>query len=156
VFRRRLLLSLLLVALALALVPTVLAAAGHAAPGDLSGGPAIRRTGDTRPLFIAPTLNAGARVASSVTVQNPGAVAGRYTLSAALDGTTRDVSVVVTRTADGAVLFSGPVSAAGAVDVGVLAPGAEARFSLEVVTAARDATAGRGMFVTFRWRVSPA
>ena len=153
--RRKALLSLLLLALALALVPTVLAAAVGPHPQGPNGAPAIRRSGETAPLFLAAGLAAGSRVQSSVTVQNAGAVAGHFTLTARADAPAKDVSVVVRRAADGAVLFSGPLSAARSVDVGVLEPRTSSRLSLELVTGPTSAAQGRGLSVTLRWRTTP-
>ena len=89
----------------------------------------------------------------SVTIKNIGAAQGRFTLEARANGSTqgRDVSVVVTRLADGAVIFSGPLSAAGAIDVGTLGPHSKARFGLEVVVGSGSPTAGRALAVGFHW-----
>jgi len=155
--RRKLLVSLLLAALALALVPTVLAAVvgGARRPGSDAGAPAIRHAGATRPLFVAPGLAVGARVGSSATVENTGMAAGQFVLTAQADDPqdATDLSVVITRAADGAVLFAGPLAAARSVDVGVLAPGAKTRFRLEVVIGSGQ---DRATSVTFRWRAKQA
>jgi hypothetical protein len=156
VLRRKALISLLLLALALALVPTVLAAAVGPGPQGPSGAPAIRHTGETAPLFVASGLAAGSRVDTSVTIQNTGTVAGHYSLTARADAAARDLSVVVRRAADGAVLFSGPLSAARSVDVGVLAPRSATRLSLQVVAGSAGSAQGRGVSVTFRWRTTAA
>jgi hypothetical protein len=156
VLRRKALISLLLLALALALVPTVLAAAVGPRPLGPSGAPAIRHTGEIAPLFVAAGLAAGSRVDSSVTIQNTGTLAGHFTLTAHADAAARDLSVVVRRVADGAVLFSGPLSAARSVDVGVLAPKSTSKLSLQLVTGPAGSAQGRGVSVTFRWRTTPA
>jgi hypothetical protein len=54
------------------------------------------------------------------------------------------------------VIFSGPLSAARSVDVGVLGPHSTARFCLEVVVGSASATPGGALSVNFHWKAPAA
>jgi hypothetical protein len=159
---RKIFVSLLVVLATLVVVPSVLAAlnspsvfgASFTHGNVVTGGWASPQGIDARRLRI------GVPVGQSLTIANQGSLPAVYRLSAHAagnQGLIAQLSVIATRRADGATIFSGPVSRLKSIDVGRFQAGEQETLQLRVMltstgTDARDNTLqGHGASVAFGW-----
>jgi hypothetical protein len=157
---RKLIASGLVVAATLVAVPTVLAAlrseSAFGAP-FAAGGVATRGWMSRLPVD-ARRLRVGLPVAQKLTIVNAGSLTATYELDAQIAGDrvfARHLDVVATRSADGATVFSGPVTAMHAVSLGRFDAHVRESFRLQVTLepgGVRDnALQSRAASVSFGW-----
>jgi hypothetical protein len=164
---RKIFVSLLAVLATLVVVPSVLAAlsspsvfgASFRHGNVVTGGWASPEGIEARRLRI------GVPVGQSLTIANQGSLPAAYRLSARTSGDPRlvaQLSVIATRRADGATIFSGPVTSLRSLDLGRFQAGEQETLQLRVVltstgTNARDnVLQGRDASVAFTWTATQA
>ncbi len=164
---RKIFVSLLAVLATLVVVPSVLAAlnspsvfgAAFTHGNVVTGGWLSPEGIDARRLRI------GVPVGQSLTIANKGTLPAIYRLSARTTGDPRllaQLSVIATRRADGATIFSGPVTRLRYLDLGRFQAGEQEKLQLRVVltsagTDARDnVLQGRDASLAFTWTATQA
>jgi len=136
-----------MVGIALAAVPTVLGAVRGARAEDVpfgAGMPAATRIAGTGPALSASALRIGSTVKGSMTIRNTGDGAGRFDLQARIAGSrafAKHLMLTVSR-GDGAVLYAGPLTGLGALNVGRLEPGGQLSLDVQVTLRSTGTRAG--------------
>ncbi|MBA3735110.1 MAG: hypothetical protein H0W90_07930 [Actinobacteria bacterium] len=163
---RKIFVSVLVVLATLVIVPSVLAALrSPSAFGSVTHGTVVSG-GWASPLPMdAKRLRIGATVKQSLTIANDGSLPANYRLKARVAGDPRlaaQLSVVATRLADGATIFSVPVTHLQSVDLGRFAAGEHEtlRLRMTLMSTGTDAgdnvLQGRDMSVGFPWTATQA
>ncbi|MDP9303014.1 MAG: hypothetical protein M3O92_00735 [Actinomycetota bacterium] len=164
---RKIFISLLVVVATLVVVPSVLAAlnspsvfgASFTHGNVVTGGWASPQGIDAQRLRI------GVPVGQSLTIANEGSLPATYRLNARTTGDPgllAHLSVIATRSNDGATIFSGAVTRLRAVDLGRFRAGEQETLQLRVLltstgTEARDnGLQGRAASVAFTWIATQA
>ena len=164
---RKIFVSLLAALATLVVVPSVLAAlnspsvfgASFTHGSVVTGGWASPQEIDARRLRI------GVPVGQSITIANEGSLPATYRLNARTagdHGLVAQLSVIATRSADGATIFSGPVTRLRSVDLGRFRAGEQETLQLRVLltstgTDTRDnGLQRRAASVAFTWTATQA
>jgi hypothetical protein len=164
---RKSLVTLLALLATLVVVPSVLAGlGGPSAFGSPFAHGNVVTGGWASPLGIeAKRLRIGVPIGQSLTIINKGAFPATYRLTARVAGDPRlvaQLSVVVTRSDDGATIFAGPVTRLRSLDLGRFGTHQQQKLLLSVTLAStgtdvRDnALQGRGASVGFTWTATQA
>ena len=164
---RKIFVSALVVLATLVIVPSVLATLrSPSAFGSSSTHGTVVSGGWASPLPMdAKRLRIGASISQSLTIANEGSLSADYRLRARVIGDSRlaaQLSIVATRLADEATIFSGPVARLASVDLGRFVAGQHETLRLRLTLRstgndARDSVLqGRGMSVGFTWTATQA
>jgi hypothetical protein len=162
---RKLIASVLVVAVTLIAVPTVLAAlrseGAWAAP--FTSGEVSTRGWSSRQSVDAQRLRVGVPVKQTLTIENAGSLPANYELNATVDGDRAFAShlwIVATRTSDGATVFSGPATAMQSVGLGRFTEHMRETFRMRVTLTAghrnENALQGRSAAIDFGWIATEA
>ena len=146
---RRILLPVLILAVALVAVHPVLAAAG-----DSDGNVAVGRVG-SGPVFDLGNLTPGDKASESVRIANTGSASGTFVLSAAVSGDTKLASSLVLTVADdtGRIAYRGPLAGLAGETLGNFAPAEAHTFTLNVAlpSTAGNELQGLSAAASFSW-----
>ena len=163
---RKILASALVLAAAFVIVPSVLAVQGASATRAPFTHGTVVSGGWASPLPIsAGRVRIGAPVSQSLTIANQGSLPATYLLNARITGDhafADQLLVVVTRSEDGATIFSGPATHMRAVDLGRFTSRQQETLRLKVTLASTGSDAGdnvlqgRAAGVAFSWTATQA
>ena len=164
---RKLVVSILVIATTLVVVPTVLAAlrSPSAFGASFTHGNLVTRGWSSPQDIDAQRLRIGVPVRQSLTIANDGSLPATYRLKARITGDrsfAANLSVVVNRRQDGATIFSGPVSGLRSLNLGRFGAGAQETLQLRVMLASTGTQAGdnalqrRSASVAFAWTATQA
>jgi hypothetical protein len=164
---RKFFISGLVILATLVLVPSVLAAlrSPSAFGGSLKHGNVVSGGWASPQAIDAQRLRIGVPVTESLRIANDGSLPATYRLTVRFAGERRlaaQLSVVATRGADGATIFSGPATRLRFINLGRLRAGEQETLQLRVTLtstgtdALDDVLRGRGASVGFTWTATQA
>ncbi|MDX6436207.1 MAG: hypothetical protein QOK34_1041 [Gaiellaceae bacterium] len=163
---RKIFASALVLAATLVIVPSVLAMQGASATrAPFTHGTVVSGGWASPQPVNAGRLRIGVPVSRSLTVENQGSLAATYRLNARITGDhafADQLLVIVTRSEDGATIFSGPATHLQAVDLGRFTARQQETLHLKVTLASTGSDAGdnilqgRAAGVAFSWTATQA
>jgi hypothetical protein len=164
---RKVFVSVLAIVATLVLVPSVLAAftSPSAFGAQFKHGNVVTRGWASPQAIDAKRLRIGVPVMQSLTIENQGPLPATYRLRARVAGDLRlagRLSVVATRSSDGATIFSGPITRLGRFDLGLFGAGQQETLRLRVMLTSTgtdkgdNLLQGRSASVAFTWTATQA
>ena len=164
---RKIFVSVLAIVSTLVIVPSVLAALNspRAFGASFTHGNVVTRGWASPQAIDVQRMRIGVPVRQSLTIANDGSLPATYRLKTRIAGDlglAAQLSVVATRRADGATIFSGPATRLHSLDLGQFGPGQKQTLQFRVMltstgTDARDnLLQGRDASIAFTWTATQA